>query len=330
MQYRTLGQTDIQVSVIAMGTWAIVDTFTWGEQDETDARTAIKTALDTGVNFFDTAEGYGGGSSEEFLGKVLAPHRQNVVIATKVSPSNLAPDDLRRACEASLKRLQTDYIDLYQIHWPSHTVPMDKTLQTLEELKTAGKIRAIGVSNFGSEDLSEALSFDVPITTNQVPYSLLWRAIEYDIQPKCIARNVGILAYSPLMQGLLTGKFTSANEVPDSRARTRHFSDERPHARHGETGQEAKTFDAIAAVRKVSQETGLSMVKVALAWVMHQSGVTSVIAGARNPDQIRQNSAAADVELSAEVVETLNQATAELKQAFGPNPDMWQSESRYR
>ncbi|MBN1287834.1 MAG: aldo/keto reductase [Anaerolineae bacterium] len=312
-----------------MGTWAIADSFTWGKQDEDDARAAIEVALEVGINFFDTAEGYGAGRSEELLGEALAPHRREVVIASKVSQHNLNRAAVREACEASLRRLQTDYIDLYQIHWASRETPLAETWEALAELKAAGKIRAIGVSNFGLQDLTEALAAG-PVTSNQVPYNLLWRAIEHTIQPKCVAHGVGILAYSPLMQSLLTGKFASADEVPETRARTRLFSTARPHTRHGEAGQEAAAFAAIDAVRNISREVGASMAEVALAWVAHQPGVASVLAGARNPAQVRQNSAAAGLTLAPDVIEALNRATDPLKQALGPNPDMWLSESRYR
>ena len=179
MQYRKLGKTDISVSAIAMGCWALAGDATWGPQDMAESVATVHAALDAGVNLFDTAEGYGGGDSESALGQALLGRRHEAVIATKVSRANLSADEVRRACENSLQRLRTDYVDLYQIHWPSRTVPLPETMEALERLREQGKVRAIGVCNFGLQDLSDLLAIGWP-ETNQLPYSLLWRAIEYE------------------------------------------------------------------------------------------------------------------------------------------------------
>jgi len=329
MKYQRLGKTEIKVSVICMGCWAIAGDRTWGPQRESDSIRAIETALDVGINFFDTAEGYGNGYSEEVLGKALSHRRKDAVIATKVSSSHLSPEKLTWACENSLRRLKTDYIDLYQLHWPSRMVPIEETLEVMQKLKDEGKIRAIGVCNFGRRDLKEALAYS-HIETDQLPYSLLWRSIEYEILPTCLENEVGILCYSPLAQGLLTGKFRSPEEVPDGRARTRHFSGQRPLARHGEKGAERETFAAIEEIRKISEELSVPMNELALGWLLSRKGVISVIAGARNAEQVRQNARAADLKLSSEVVDRLTEVTETLKEKLGPNPDMWQSESRIR
>lgn len=329
MRYCRLGQTDISVSVVAMGCWALAGDQTWGPQVEADSKATIRAALDTGVNFFDTAEGYGDGASEIVLGRALAGRRHEAVIATKVSRAHLSSDEVQQACEGSLRRLQTDYIDLYQIHWPSRTVPLDETMEALEKLREQGKVRAIGVCNFGLQDLSHLLTVGWA-ETNQLPYSLLWRAIEYEIRQKCVDEGIGILCYSPLAQGLLTGKFSSPDEVPEGRARTRYFSKDRPQTRHGEAGCEAEVFTAIEQIRRICDGIGRPMAAVALAWLLHQPGVTSVIAGARRPDQIRQTAQAADPELSPETLAALAEATEGVKRKMGPNPDLWQSESRLR
>lgn len=329
MKYRQLGKTDITVSVVAMGCWAIVGDWVWGEQDEQESIATIRTALDVGVNFFDTAEGYGDGYSEIVLGQALAGRRDEAVIATKVSETHLSDDEIQKACERSLRRLGTDYIDLYQVHWPNHDIPIVKTMEALEKLRNQDKIRAIGVCNFGIGDLTDLLSIG-HCETDQLPYSLLWRGIEYEIQPKCVENDVGILCYSPLAQGLLTGKFASAGDVPDGRARTRHFATSRSLARHGEDGCEAETFASVERVRRISAEMGASMAEVSLAWVLHQPGVTAVLAGARRPDQIKQNARAAALELPPEIVSELTQATDELKLKLGTNLDQYQSDSRFR
>lgn len=312
-----------------MGCWAIVGDRTWGPQDEGEALAAIHASLEAGVNFFDTAEGYGDGYSEELLGRALAGRRDEVIIATKVSRAHLAPEDLKRACEGSLRRLRTDHIDLYIVHWPSREVPIEETWRAMEDLQREGKVRVLGVSNFARADLTELLQVGRP-EADQLPYSLLWRAIEYEVVPVCLEHEISITCYSPLAQGLLTGKFRSPDEVPPGRARTRHFSCRRPQARHSEPGAEAETFSAIDRIRAVAQEVGQPMNRVALAWVLAQPGVASVIAGARNPTQARENAAAGDLTLAEDVLARLAEATEELKRHFGTNPDMWESESRMR
>jgi myo-inositol catabolism protein IolS len=324
-----LGKTDLSVSVIAMGCWALAGDATWGPQEEAESVATVHAALDAGVNFFDTAEGYGGGDSEAVLGRALEGRRHKAVIATKVSRANLSASEVQQACENSLRRLRTDYIDLYQIHWPSRTVPLAETVEALDRLREQGKVRTIGVCNFGVQDLSQVLEL-AWVETNQLPYSLLWRAIEYEIKERCVGEGIGILCYSPLAQGLLTGKFSSPDEVPEGRARIRLFSTDRPQARHGDPGCEEEVFAALEQIQAICDEIGQPMANVALAWLLQQPGVTSVIAGARRPAQIRQTAQAVDLALSPEIAGQLVQATEKVKRAIGPNPDMWQSTSRFR
>jgi myo-inositol catabolism protein IolS len=326
---RQLGQTDIFVSPIAMGCWTIAGDAAWGRQDEADSIATIHAALDKGINFFDTAEAYGDGYSEQVLGAALAGIRHDVVIATKFNPSYRSTADIQRACEDSLRRLKTDYIDLYQLHWPNRYLPVAAILETLAALLQQGKIRAAGVCNFGVEDLHDLLAVG-RCETNQVPYSLLWRAIEFEIKEQCLENNVGILAYSPLVQGLLTGKFSSADEVPEERARTRHFSKSRPQSRHNEPGHEAETFKTIDRIRRICLDIHEPMARAAIAWLLQQSGVASVLVGVRRPEQVIENVAAAELVLPPEVIDALDEATANLKKKLGANPDLWQSESRFR
>jgi len=329
MQYRTLGRTDIQVSAISMGCWGLAGDFHWGPQDDANSIATVHAALDAGVNFFDTAELYGGGRSDEVLGRALKGVRQEVVIAGKVGPQNLAPDDLARSCEASLSRLDTDYMDLFQIHLPNWGMPIGETWAAMERLQREGKVRAIGVSNFGVIDLTELLAAGQP-TSNQLPYSLLYRAIEYGVQQTCVENDVSILCYSPLMHGLLTGKYESADQLPETRARSRHYSQDRPHTRHSEPGCEVETTAAIQTIRRISDEIGQPMTHVSLAWLLHQPGVASVIAGMRQPEQARDSTRAADLILPADVLNSLDMATRPVKEILGPNLDMWQTESRFR
>ena len=327
---RRLGRTDIEVSAVAMGCWAIVGDLTWGPQKQEDAIAAIRTALDCGINFFDTAEGYGDGYSEELLGQVLGSVRDRVIIGTKVSGRHARSRALlAEACENSLRRLRADYIDVYQLHWPVRGVPIAEVAGGLERLRQAGKIRCFGVSNFGKGDLTDLLACG-RCEVNQLPYSLLWRAIEPEILPYCCEHRISVTAYSPLMQGLLTGKFKSADDVPEGRARTRLFSGQRKHVRHGEPGCEEETFAAIRDIAEIAEGIGRPLGEVALAWVLHQPGVDSVLVGARNPTQMRQNARAAELALTPDVVARLSEATDALKARLGSNPDMWESDSRYR
>jgi len=329
MKYRKFGSTDIDISRIVMGCWAIGGGYTWGEQDEKDSIDTIRAAVDAGVNMFDTAEFYSGGYSEEVLGKGLAGLRDKVLIATKAWFENLTAVKLIQACEGSLKRLKTDYIDLYQIHWPNWNVPLEETFSAMEKLKQNGKIRFAGVSNFGVRDLTEALGC-AEVVTDQLAYSLLFRAIEYEILEKCRQTQVGVLAYSPLAQGLLTGKFKGPDEVDDERARVRWYSKNRPGTVHDSEGCEKETFEAVSRIEAICAPIGEPMANVALAWVLQQPGITAVLAGARKPEQIISNARAADLQLTDEVINDLSNATEAVKKNIGPNADPWRTASRIR
>ena len=291
--------------------------------------TTIHAALDAGVNFFDTAAVYGNGESESLLQTALAGRRDQVVIASKVRPDMMAPDDLVRGCEESLRRLGTDYLDLYQTHWANPEVPFEDSWATLIRLRDQGKIRWAGVCNAGTEHLKLAAGIQTPVT-NQLPWNLLWRAIEEEILPQCRQAEIGILAYSPLMHGLLADKYQNAADVPDGRARSRHFSTDRQLARHGEAGCENQTFAAIAAIREIASELDRTMADVSLNWVAAQPGVTCVIAGAGSPEQLGANVLALARPLSDESVRRLSAATEPLRELLGPNPDMWQGATASR
>ncbi len=329
MKYHKVGRTDIEVSAVAMGCWAIVDSGTWGSQDEKDAVAAIEASVDAGVTLFDTAEGYGAGASEELLGRTLRSRRHEVVIASKVSGRNMPRHKVVEACERSLRHLGTDYIDIYQLHWPNHNVPFEETAEAIRGLLDQGKVRAAGVSNFGPRDLTDLLPISRP-EADQVCYNLLFRAPEYELLPVCIENGVSVLCYSPLAEALLTGKFANPDDVPVGRARTRHFSKDREQVRHDEAGAEQETFEAVGRVRQVAERLGLPMAQVALAWLIRRAGVTSVIAGARSAQQARENAAAAEVELPDDVLAELAGATEPLKLKLGANLDPWQSKSRIR
>ena len=329
MKFRTLGSSSLEVSVLAFGAWQLGDWAYWGDYPEADEQGAIDAAIDAGINLFDTAEGYGGGASEEALGKCLGAKRGEVFIASKVSPNHCAPADLRASCEASLLRLGTDMIDLYQVHWPFRHVPVADVCGELARLRDEGKIREIGVSNFGPKDLAAWMRCGACVS-NQLGYNMLFRGIEFETVDACRRHNVGILAYMPLLQGILSGRWKTVDEVPPNRRRTRHFAGHRENVRHGEPGCETLTFEVLAGIRTVAEDLGQPMASVALAWVMAQPQVASVIVGARRPGQLERNLGAVDLDLGDAVIARLNKVTGPLKEALGRNCDMWQPASQSR
>ena len=329
MKYNRLGTSDIEVSEFTLGCWPFAGGNVWGDQDDADSISAVHASLDAGINFFDTAEGYGAGKSEEVLGEALKGRRDQAVIVTKVGDSHLSPDNVRKSCESSLARMDTDYIDLYLIHWPNHEIPIADTMGALQGLVDEGKVRALGVCNFGVQDLSDLLEVG-HIEVNQLPYSLLWRPIEYEIFPKCRENNIGLMTYSPLMQGLLTGRYASADEVPDGIARSRHFASTRPQATHGQQGMEEELFEVIARFGEVCRRIDQPMAHVALEWVRAHEGVSSVLVGARNADEVALNLPAFDLTLPDEIIKELDELTEGIKSNLGNSPDMWHGENRMR
>ena len=230
--------------------------------------------------------------------------------------------------------------DLYQLHWASRAavktekyperplpeeVPLEETLAALEECKAEGKIKHIGVCNFGVEDLKRALATGTKIVSNQICYNLLWRGIEDEVVPFCIENNIAILPWSPMGQGLLTGKVSSADEVQPGRQRSRLFSNKRPQQRHGEPGLEDETFAAIRKMKWVSDKLEEPMANVSLAWAREMPGITSLLMGARTQSQLERNLTSLQLSLDPTTVELLNDAGAEVKQKLGANLDPYES-----
>ncbi|HRK29758.1 MAG TPA: aldo/keto reductase [Tepidisphaeraceae bacterium] len=333
MRYAKIGgESGLTVSVVAMGTMSVAAGAMHAAVDESLALTTLCAAVDAGINFFDTAPGYGKGESEARLGKALASNpgmREKIVLATKASGPSLVRADVIAECEASLERLRTDVIDLFQIHWPSRATPLDETLDAMLSLQKSGKVRYLGMCNFGPLDLAEALA-RVAVLTDQVNYSLLARGAEFALLPLCIERDVGLLCYSPLAQGLLTGRYTDFEQLPADRCRSRQFDGKRPGSRHGEAGCEAETLQAMNAIRQIAAEQNIAMADLAVAWLLRQRGVRAVLCGASTPAQVHANARAADVVLSDAVVEQLAAATAPVKQKMGDNLDPWQGAGNSR
>ena len=318
---KVFGKTDLVTSPIVYGCMGGAGAF--GPQDEKDSIEALRGAFDVGINFFDTAEGYGDGYSEQLLSRALGDRRGEIVISSKVSRTHLSPVELKKACNRSLKNLDTDYIDLYLLHWPSRDVPLIESVNALKELQQAGKIRYFGVSNFGKNDLTELLQH-TDVSTNQLGYNLLFRAIEHEVLPICKKKEIPIMCYSSLMQGLLAGKYNSIQDFPEDRARTRMYDSRKwSHCRHGENGAEEAGETALKQIWHIVKETGISMEELSIGWLKAQKNVGGVIVGTRNAEQSRNLTRLMDIDLDPAVVTELTEATDLLKEALGRNIDMW-------
>jgi aryl-alcohol dehydrogenase-like predicted oxidoreductase len=325
-----LPHSDLEITRLAFGAWPIAGGFNWGPQDEKDSRATLRAAYEAGINFFDTAEGYGNGKSEELIARELGTVRSDIILASKISPGDFNYHNVKEACDKRLAILKTDYLDLLQLHWPNWEIPHQETVKALEELKAEGKIRAYGISNYGLKDISDFYQAGGSPSSNQLPYNLIWRAIEFEILPVCNQKSLPVLAYMPLMQGMLTGKFKSVDEIPEDRARTRHFSSTRPLTRHQEAGFEEETFETLGKIKELASDHDVSMANLCMAWLMKRKGVASILVGARNPEQVNRNIQVLNVALSDQVMQELDKISENLKHKLGPNADMWQDNSRIR
>ena len=299
MKQRQLGHTELQLSEIGLGAWAIGGgdyAFGWGPQEDADSIAAIHEALDAGVNWIDTAPVYGLGRSEDVVGRAVRGIRSEVILATKCGlvwnakgrvNNILTAAFVRSEAEGSLRRLQTDYIDLYQIHWPDPEADVDQAWRTMAELVQEGKVRYIGVSNFSAAQM-DAVSAIHPVASLQPPYSLLQREIEQKQMPYCGENGIGIIAYSPLQSGLLTGKFSAESiaELDDSDFRkTRNHNFQSPEIE--------VNLALIDQLRPLAASMDMTMAQLALAWILRRPEVTSAIAGARKRGQIAETAQAA-------------------------------------
>ncbi|MEQ9233487.1 aldo/keto reductase [Coleofasciculus sp. E2-BRE-01] len=317
METRPLGTSDIKITPIIMGTWQAGKS-AWVGIEDAETIKAIRAAFEAGITTVDTAEIYGKGHSEQIVAQALSDVRDQVVYASKVWVGNLKHDKVIEACDRSLKNLQTDYIDLYQIHWPPGTfdtevVPLEEPMSALNKLKEQGKIRAIGVSNFSRAQLEEAAQYG-KIDSLQPPYSLFWRKVEQDAQPYCIENNISILAYSSLAQGLLTGKFGPDHQFPegDHRAKNRLFQ--------GDNYKRAQ--QALDKLRPIAERHNCSLAQLSLAWLIAQPQ-THAIAGARHEGQSSSNAKAAEVNLSQEELQEIDAIGRIVTDPLDDNPVMW-------
>lgn len=320
MEYRRLGRSGLKVPVLTFGTATFggANEFfrAWGATDVAEATRMIDICLEAGVNMFDTADGYSSGLSEEILGKVVAGRRDQVLLATKAFfPMGAGPNDvgtsryhLIRACEASLRRLGTDYIDLYQLHAFDAITPIEESLSALDNLVRSGKVRYIGCSNFSGWHLMKSVSISQRYgwarhISHQAYYSLIGRDFEWELMPLAIEEGIGTLVWSPLGWGRLTGKIRRGQPLPET-SRLPKTSETGPPV------SDDHLFKVVDALDEVVKETGKTVPQIALNWLLQRPTVSSVILGARNEEQLRQNLGAVGWNLSTEQIRKLDQASA--------------------
>ena len=331
MQSRVLGRSELRVPVVTFGAWAIGGGY-WGATNDDEAVRAIQAALDVGMNAIDTAPVYGFGHSEEIVGRAIAGRRERAIVMTKVGlrwddPSgelsfeavdasgrklsirrNCKPESVKLEVERSLERLRIDSIDLVQVHWPDPRTPIADTMSALLELRKQGKLAAIGVSNYSvamMEEAQRALG-DVPLASDQPKYNLVTRDSEKEVLPFARSRNIGVVVYSPLEQGLLTGKVPAERTFADDDGRKKRATFAPENRR--------RVNEVLArVVQPIATSHSATLGQVVIAWTIAQPGVTSAIVGARTAAQARDNAAAADVTLSAEEIAAIRGAFEALK-----------------
>jgi aryl-alcohol dehydrogenase-like predicted oxidoreductase len=321
MEYRRLGNSGIKVSVIGFGAWAIGG-WMWGGTDQKDALDAVQEAIEAGITTIDTAPVYGFGLSEEIVGEAIKGKRSKVQILTKyglrwdtqkgphyfdTQDAQGRPIDLHRyagkkdviqECENSLRRLGTDYIDLYQIHWPDPTTPIEETMLAVEKLLQDGKVRAAGVCNYSVEQMELAEKVLV-LSSGQIPYSMVNRGAEKELIPYCIKNNKGVIAYSPLQRGLLTGKIGMNHEFAPG--------DHRPSTPFFEPENCRKILSVLEKIRPLADAHGATLAQLAITWTIHMPGITVALVGARNPNQVKKNVKACDIGLSHDEIQRINE-----------------------
>ncbi len=320
MQYTQLGKTGFEVSKLALGTWAFGGD--WGSFDQDEAKGTIREAIELGVTFFDTAQGYGFGVSERLLGEALwrVARREDVVVATKgglrMEDQKLVRDAsakwLREGVDSSLRNLGTDYIDVYQVHWPDLHTPADETAEALEALVSEGKIRHVGVSNYTVTEMDD-LARHGRVETLQPPYHMFHRDIEEEILPYAQDHGIGVLVYGPLAHGLLAGRMTPETTFPsdDWRSHSPDFSGRRF----------ATNLAVVERLKLYGQNRGIPLAQLALAWAISHPAVHVAIVGARRPSQLAALSGAAEIQISGSDRQEIDLILGDSVRVAGPSPE---------
>jgi aryl-alcohol dehydrogenase-like predicted oxidoreductase len=315
MRFRQLGSGDLRVSEISLGSWL---TYSGGVEAET-TRACTEAAFDAGITFFDTADVYGQGAAETAWGGILSQHpRDSYVLATKVwgpmsddpADRGLSPDHIAREIDASLRRLQVDHVDLYQAHRFDADVPIEDTIEALQRVVTQGKARYLGVSEWTPEQIRTAIEIAGPdlFVSSQPQYSMLWRAPEAEVFEVCAANGISQIVWSPLAQGLLTGKYRPGREAPSGS----RLADPEMGGSMGSLFDVEAATAAVDRLRPVADGAGLDLTTLALAWVLRRGEVASAIVGASRPEQVHANAAAAGVTLSDDVLAAADEALGDV------------------
>ncbi len=320
MRTRKLGYTELELTCVGLGTWAMGGPwqFGWGPQDDDDAIKSILEAMDNGVNWLDTAAVYGCGHSEELVGRVLSEMREKPIVATKCGllcnerrekVNCLKRDSIIKECHDSLRRLRLDVIDLYQIHWGAPDKDIEEAWEAMAALQEQGKVRYIGVSNFSASQIRRIQNI-APVASLQPPYSMLHREVENELLGFCAENDIGVIVYSPMQRGLLTGKFDHKRlaSLPDDDHRKRHSDFQEP--------EFGATLQLVRELKQIAQRNGMALAQLAIAWVLRRPEVTSAIVGARKPGQISETAPAGDMVLEDEEIEQIEQLLAERRDAI--------------
>lgn len=309
MEYRTLGTTGEQVSALVLGAWQFGKA-NWTDVEDNESIDTMREAIDAGINMIDTAAAYGDGYSEEVVGRAVRDCRHEVMIASKCDGS---PETIRKTIDLALQRLQTDYIDLYQVHYPLPKYPVAEAIGAMEEIRQAGKIRYIGVSNFSLEQMKQAVQAGT-IHTCQPPYNIFWRQFENDVIPFCQEHQIAVLPYSTLAQGLLTGEFRQRKDIPhDIRANNKLFAE----------GIFEQCLEIVRMLDELAAEHERTPAQIAIAWTMQAPGITAPIVGARTRSQLEANLGAVGTRLSDEEWRRLADAGMRISQQMDYDTNMW-------
>ena len=310
---REIGNSGISVSPIGLGTWPMAGKW-WGPSDDDTSVRTIHAALDAGVNLIDTAEGYGAGHAEEIVGRALISRRSEAVIATKVSQQHLTHEQIETALKESCERMQTDYVDIYFIHWPNPAVPIGGTLETLTSLKEAGRIGAIGASNFSVKDLEIAGQFGM-IDVVQPPFNMFWRSAEDGLFDYCSKNGIGTVGYSGLAQGLLTGHIDRTLVLAEG--------DERHTTVLFQPGTFENCIDAVAELRTIAERYDKSVTQLAINWLTRRPGLTSALLGMRTEAEVAENVGGMGWDVSDADREAIDAISKPIWDSVSHNPDMF-------
>lgn len=349
MKTNFIGSSDMEVGRLGVGCWSFGGGAYWGEQSQKDVEDVVNLALDNGMNFFDTAEMYNDGASEESLGAALKGKRNKAVIGTKFIVPNacdVRADDIVARCNASLKRLQTDYIDLYMLHWPlkesvedhemddQGKVPSSvlEVFEGMDRLKQAGKVRWIGVSNHGVKQMSQIKKTGVQIVANELPYNLISRAIEGEIAPYCIEAGIGIIGYMSLQQGILAGIYNTLDEVPEAQLHSRHFSQQRggDMSRHQEDGAEEEINVLLKNLKEIARDLNVSIPRLSLAYALKNNAIACTLVGSRNRNQLMSNLETEGWELPDDVYAEMTRLSNPVLEKLGYSPDYYENRNASR